>query len=223
MPDKDVTTGKYYRERFEKISKEKRDRILGAAITEFAANGFSAASINTIARQASISIGSMYSYFESKECLFLTILDDGYQLLEQALSEVVEQEGDVFDKMRRMLTVSVLYARRYHKINQIYIDLSTEGLSHMASETSLKMESITASFYRRFLTQALEEGKIRPDLDPGVIAFCIDNIVMLTQFSFASAYYHERMKIYAGESIAEREEMMIKQIVDFIKHGIAAD
>ncbi len=45
------------------------------------ANGFSAANINVMAKNAGISIGSMYNYFESKENLFLAVVDYGYKVL----------------------------------------------------------------------------------------------------------------------------------------------
>lgn len=220
MTQKDHVTGRYYKQRFEKIAADKRKRILETAIDEFASKGFSAASINTIAKRASISIGAMYGYFESKEALFMTILDDGYRLLEQALSEVIEHQGDLFERLRMMLAISIRYARDYHQINQIYIDISTESLSHLANETSLKMESITASFYRRFLREAREAGALRPELDEGIIAFCIDNIVMMTQFSYASEYFRDRMRIYTGHETVNEGEL-IDAMVDFIRRGIS--
>ena len=58
-----------------KISESKRDRILAIATTE-SRKGFKGANINEIARKANISIGSMYTYFETKENLYLTVIDE---------------------------------------------------------------------------------------------------------------------------------------------------
>ncbi|HOM88904.1 MAG TPA: TetR/AcrR family transcriptional regulator, partial [Spirochaetota bacterium] len=55
---------KAHKETFERISPEKRDRIITIATKEFAKNGFKGANINIIAKKAGISIGSMYNYFE---------------------------------------------------------------------------------------------------------------------------------------------------------------
>jgi AcrR family transcriptional regulator len=73
---------KHFKDGFEKIAEEKQKRIMDAGIIEFAAKGFIAANINIIAKNAGISIGSMYNYFDSKESLFLTIADYGYGVLE---------------------------------------------------------------------------------------------------------------------------------------------
>jgi AcrR family transcriptional regulator len=59
-----------YKAAFDKIPKEKRDRILSVAIKEFADNGFENTSIQQIAKKAGISVGSVYKYFENKETLF---------------------------------------------------------------------------------------------------------------------------------------------------------
>ena len=90
---------KYHTETFEKISEEKRDRIINAALAEISAKGFTAANINLIAKNAGISIGSMYQYFNAKEDLFLTVLDEGYRIIERSLQEIDLVSGDIFDKL----------------------------------------------------------------------------------------------------------------------------
>ena len=59
---------------FDKIPKEKRDRILNVAIKEFADNGFEHTSIQQIAKKAGISVGSVYKYFENKETMFSMVV-----------------------------------------------------------------------------------------------------------------------------------------------------
>jgi AcrR family transcriptional regulator len=58
------------RPRFHKLPPEHQQDILRAAIEEFAAHGFNAASLNRIIDAAGISKGSMYYYFDGKEDLY---------------------------------------------------------------------------------------------------------------------------------------------------------
>ncbi|MCP3870504.1 MAG: helix-turn-helix transcriptional regulator, partial [Gammaproteobacteria bacterium] len=58
---------------FAKIDTEKRLRVLDTATKVFAEKGFVGANINIIAREAGVSIGAMYNYFDTKENLFLTV------------------------------------------------------------------------------------------------------------------------------------------------------
>ena len=48
--------------------------ILGAALAEFAANGYAATRLDDVARRAGISKGTIYLYFDSKEELFKEVV-----------------------------------------------------------------------------------------------------------------------------------------------------
>ena len=99
---------KFHKNTFEKTTEDRRQKVLEVAIDEFAANGYSATSINDIARKAHISIGSMYSYFASKEDLFLTIVNNAYILMEKILKDVAENSSDVFDRVEKIDRKSVV-------------------------------------------------------------------------------------------------------------------
>lgn len=210
----------FYKSTFEKISEDKREKIFAVSISQFAQNGYNATNINNIAKEAGISIGSMYSYFASKEDLFLTIVDEGYHLLEKALEEVHMEEGDIFEAIERLFRVTRDYAKKYPEMNQIYLDLSTQGLSSLSSRLSRQMESITAKLYAKVLKKAKEEGTISPDIDEQLISFYLDNLLVMFQFSFTSDYYKERMKVFLGEEGAQDEEKIIKGITQFIKKAL---
>jgi len=214
-------TQKLYKETFDKISDDKRARILEAATTEFADKGFSAANINVIAKNAGISIGSMYNYFASKEDLFLTVFDDGYKILESALIEVSNVEGDIFDKFEALIRTAQTTSKKYQKLTQIYLDSTSEGLTHLSRRLSRQFESITAQYYHEMLNKAKAEGYIAGDLDEKVTSFCLDNLIVLLQFSYASEYFNERMKIFAGDDALENDEKIINGIMRFIRGALS--
>lgn len=61
---------------FELIRGEKRQQIIDVAVRLFADKGFHASSISMIAKEAGISKGLMYNYFDSKEALLQAIMDE---------------------------------------------------------------------------------------------------------------------------------------------------
>ena len=67
-------------EQFEKIREEKRQQIMDAALELFAHIGFHSTSISKIAQSAGISKGLMYNYFDSKEDLVISIMDEGMKV-----------------------------------------------------------------------------------------------------------------------------------------------
>jgi AcrR family transcriptional regulator len=53
----------------------RREQILGAATRVFAEKGFSRATTREVAREAGVSEGTIYNYFEDKEALLMAIMD----------------------------------------------------------------------------------------------------------------------------------------------------
>jgi AcrR family transcriptional regulator len=220
----------FYKATFGKIDEERKRLLLEMAVAEFAQKGFNAANINEIAKRSGISIGSMYSYFESKEALFLTIIDEGYRVLREALTEA-EAATEASDKagaegivslFARLLHSSRDYARKYPELTQIYLDATTQGLAPLSGRLSYRLETITASLYQRSIAASKAAGTIRQELDAGALAFYLDNLLIVFQFSFASDYYRDRMRIFAGDSVdADDGEGLIASLVDLVRRSVA--
>jgi hypothetical protein len=81
------------------------------------------------------------------------------------------------------------------------------------------MESITARLYRDVLKKAKLRGIIRQDMDEGLVSFCLDNMIIMFQFSFTSDYYRERMRIFLGDSCTD-DEKIISGIMDFVRRAL---
>src|SRR5260370_1564211 len=58
-----------------KVVEDRREQILDAAMRAFAQKGFSRTTNKDIAREAGITPGLIYHYFENKEALFNAIVD----------------------------------------------------------------------------------------------------------------------------------------------------
>lgn len=211
---------KFHKDTFDKTTEDRRKKVLEVAIDEFASKGYSATSINDISKKSNVSIGALYSYFASKEDLFLSIVNTAYYTMEEILNDVSKNSKDIFDCVERMLTASRKFAIQYSKLNQIYLDITTQALTHLSVRLSDKLEIITPELLSNFINAAKNEGKIRKDIDERVAAFCIDNIFTMYQFSFSSDYYRERLKIYIGEDKWNDIESVEKSILKFIRSAI---
>lgn len=56
-----------------------RERIHAAALAEFLAKGYQSASLRGIAKDAGVTTGALYGYYESKEALFAALVDPHYR------------------------------------------------------------------------------------------------------------------------------------------------
>lgn len=66
-------------------SEETRAKILDSAVKLFSTRGFAAASVDDICGEAGISKGAFYHHFESKQALFLALLDGWLQAIDSAI------------------------------------------------------------------------------------------------------------------------------------------
>jgi len=211
---------KFHTETFEKTSEDRRQKILDVALTEFAQNGYSAAKINDIARKAGISIGSLYSYFQSKEDLFLTIVSMTIQLLESALADSTKDGGDVFFVYERILRLIEARAEMYSKYNQVYQSITTQELSFMSQKLSGRIEKIVVKLFVDLINQGKEAHLVNEQVDSNIAALLLDSIAMMYQFSYSSDYYKERLKLFLGDSYNNPDYDVCELIMKFIKRAL---
>ena len=212
----------YYKPTFSNISEEKRRKILNVAVNEFANNGFNNANINTIAKKAEVSVGSLYKYFDTKTDLFLTSVNYGINDLEAVLESVIKSEEDVMLKLEKLIRIAIDFSRKSSVLVKLYNEFTGENDPYLAKTIARNMETLTAAAYKKAIIEGQVNGKIRTDIDPGMAAYLVDNILINVQFSYACDYYCERYKIYAGEDIFEKDEFAIENILRFIKSALRA-
>jgi TetR/AcrR family transcriptional regulator len=196
---------------FAKLPKERQNQIIETAIADFAQFGYNGTSINKLAARAGISIGALYSYFPSKEALFLTVIHRGYEVLESLFYGLDIEGLELREIFRLLIRSAITYSRMHSSLTQIYLDMSTQALSHLSPRLAEILERQSLDFYRSILEGARDSGQLDSSLDIDSAAYVLDTILMSLQQAFASSYYGERLKIYQGPDV-------IKKPGDFIEH-----
>lgn len=207
----------FHKDTFDKISEEKRARILEIATAEFASQGFDNANINSIADKAGVSVGSLYKYFDSKEDFFLTCVTGGVETLERVLGEAFDSDEDLMIKTERIIRLIQKHSREHRDLIRLYNEITSESNSALLKKLSFDLESISARVYTGLIAKAQATGELRDDMDPALFAFFADSLFMILQFSYACEYYQERFKVYAGEDILDRDEAVVQQLLKFLK------
>ena len=207
----------FHKEAFDKIPEEKRKRILDAATTEFAEYGFENTSIQQIAKKAEISVGSVYKYFENKEELFSMVVKESLSSLEELLLHHSSSDEDIIVKAEKVLKELLKFSRKHPQLIKLYCAITTGNNTEFSRMLAQRVESISAKVYTEVIESAQKSGDVRKDVDPKFFAFLLDNIFMMLQFSTSCDYYKERFKVYMGEDVENRDEMIIEQTLKFIK------
>ena len=208
---------KHCKPAFERADAARRDKVLQTGIDEFSAKGFENANINVIAKNAGISIGLMYKYFETKEDLFILCLEEAIKELHQIIEDVLTSDDKILvraEKLVRAIQRTSGKESRYVKLYNEITQLSDEEKVRYYAE---KIEGVSYEAYSGFLARAKAEGDIRDDCDERMFAFFFDSLLMTLQFSYTVDYYRERFKVYCGEDVFEDDEKVIRELLKFLE------
>jgi len=89
-------------DKFKGLDQERQNRILRAAFQEFGEHGYDKASTNRIVKEAGISKGMLFYYFNNKQELFQDLLEIGINyILDEYLSRIDEGPQDFFERYRQ--------------------------------------------------------------------------------------------------------------------------
>jgi AcrR family transcriptional regulator len=81
-------------------SDRKRRDILDAARKRFMVEGYASTGMETVARDATVSTATLYSYFPSKADLFQHVVDDAANAFSQHINEIRVHPGDAIEQLR---------------------------------------------------------------------------------------------------------------------------
>ena len=111
-------------ERFKNIDPDKRDRIINAALMEFADNGYEKASTNEIVKNAGISRGLLYHYFKDKEELYDVITKYAIETFVNKVNSSIDwSESDILERIKQITFVKIEVSRVYPKLFNFVVSI----------------------------------------------------------------------------------------------------
>lgn len=123
--------------KFFDLKKEKQDRIINAALKVFALHGYRHASTDDIVREAAISKGLLFHYFESKLGVYTFVYDYSVRYMTLELKSGVDaKETDVFELVKQSERARMHAMRGYPYMQQFL----NRSMSENVSEALLAVE-----------------------------------------------------------------------------------
>jgi len=144
-----------------------RSAILSAATAEFAEHGFQGARLEHIAARAETNKRMVYYYFNSKDELFLAVMELAYKSIRDAERELRLLEQAPVDAIRTL----VAFTWNYYLEHPEFIGLlNTENMhraSHLTTTSDLQaLNSPLIDTLQEVLTRGQREGVFRGGVDP---------------------------------------------------------
>jgi TetR/AcrR family transcriptional regulator len=151
--------------KFLNIDKEKQDRIINAAIKEFAEKGYDRASTNEIVKEAGISKGLLFHYFQNKKQLYLFVFDYCYELvIGEFYKKINFQEKDFFMRMRQAVMVKMEMLTTYPDIFKFIQEVFMEESAEIKVEFDKKKTELTHINIEKAY-EGIDYSKFRDDVD----------------------------------------------------------
>jgi AcrR family transcriptional regulator len=150
--------------------REARSRaILAAAARVFARHGLEGATIEMVAREAEVAVGTIYLYFASRDDLYLNLVAERGESLRARYLEIQAKQLGALEELREIAAAYVDYLRESRELF-----ISQQSVSYAQLEKRLRRPSELRHF-RRVIAQghevfALYEKTIRRVVEAGLIA-----------------------------------------------------
>lgn len=187
-----------------------QDAIRKAAVEEFALHGLRGATTNSIAQRAELSKAQLYYYIESKEALYIELLQS--VVSEWSQESFQERDGDPAHVLASYVKRKLAFSFREPLLSKMFANELISGAEVLRS--ILTRPRNRAGQVIKTLAKWIEDGKIRP-LDPWLLLM---HIWAVTQhYADFDVQVRFMMRVRAGEALDEAR--ITREVVAFVLYG----
>ncbi|MHB9096098.1 MAG: TetR/AcrR family transcriptional regulator [Eubacteriales bacterium] len=151
--------------KFLNLKPEKQERIINAAIKEFAQKGFVNASTNEIVKAANISKGLLFHYFDNKKDFYLFLY---YYCLEIFMKEFFGKmdlgEKDILIRLRQMALLKIEIIKKHPEMFNFISDANIKDSGEVKNELESKNKEIITTGYAKIF-EDIDVSKFRDGFD----------------------------------------------------------
>lgn len=197
--------------------KTKQD-IIEVATREFAAKGLSGARIDEIAARTKTSKRMIYYYFESKEGLYLAVLEEAYRRIRRIEGELDLDHLPPLEAIAELVGFTFDYQTGHPDfIRLVVIENIHEGAHIKRSKVIQKLNVTAINALRRIIARGQKEGVFRDHLDPIDLHMSISalsNFNIVNRATFSTIFKHD---MTSPKALATRRAQVIDLIVRYVR------
>jgi len=149
--------------KFKLIETKKKERLINCAFEEFGTNTFDKASTNKIVKNANVSRGLLYHYFENKQDLYDCLKTFAYEeMLEALQTQLNWEDSDILLRIKQIVLIKMEVAKRYPAMLQFLTRMS-ENMSF--EEVKQLTQDFAPGFYEQIYTKNIDFSLFKDDVD----------------------------------------------------------
>ena len=210
---KDTKTAKGHRSQ-ETRRDESRAKILAAAEQVFARDGLAGARTEAIAAKAGVNKALLYYYFEDKEKLYETVMEEHLREFNVGALAVLNAPGPARALLLRYVNMHFDFISQRHRHAPLFQQLMTKGCKP-PERLFRKYIVPRAEALQKLLMRGMRAGELRK-ADPFHTAFSIAALIV---FYFSTAPMLQQIGYsdpYAAASLKRRKQ----EVLNFIRHAL---
>ena len=150
--------------RQERLDDAKRERLMEAAMEEFAERGIESASYNKIIERSGLSKGTVYYYFDNKDSLLLTVLDEICDRFNRAIGDLAlpDTKEDYWTAAREYNNRTIRFFFENPRVWRVLLRISKDA-PNMGGQLEPVRERVTRSM-DDLIVRGQEIGAVRDDI-----------------------------------------------------------
>ncbi len=207
---------------FLNLPEAKQEKIMAAALAEFADKGYDQASVNVMVSASGIAKGSLYQYFKDKKGIFLYIFEVAIAAVRRTLMKVKDetQGEEFFTRLEKSLLAGVDFIRRHPKIYNIYLKILFDQRVPEREALITAVRRFAADYLGSLVRQGIARAEIRADLPGPTVIFLLD--ALLDRFLQAAAVPAFDVTLGLDKAGEAEVQKRVEELVDLLRAGLAA-
>ena len=196
-----------------------RERLLEAAIAEFAENGMSGARVDEIASLTRTSKRMIYYYFNSKKGLYLAVLENAYRSIREVEADLDLDSLDPETAMKARVGFTFDYQNSHPEFVRLVMIENIHEAVHLRSSKAIQSLNIRIiDTLKRIIARGQRAGNFRKGLDP------IDLHLTISALAFFNVSNRATFSAIFNVDMGSMKALAIRraQVVDVVMRYVLA-
>ncbi|MGN0307808.1 MAG: TetR/AcrR family transcriptional regulator [Lachnospiraceae bacterium] len=143
-------------DKFFDLKREKQDRMINAGLKIFGRYGYRHATTDEIVKEAAISKGLLFHYFENKVGMYVFLMDYSVRFMQLEFSRKIDEEETDFFILARQIEDATLGVLKNYPYMQFFLEKAFEEICLEALEESEEQKQAYAGQLEKYYGQAKE-------------------------------------------------------------------
>ena len=206
------------RKRVKRTAALSKEKIIKAAIAEFALKGLDGARVDEVARRSGVNKTLLYQYVGNKDRLFTAALEAAYQSIRERQKEFIARQMDPETGVRQLVHLLMSIWVEHQDYGKLLASENFHGGKHV------KRSKLIGEMYQQLVDALID--LLKRGAAQGVFRSGIDAIDLYISISSLSAYYvaHQHtlnaifhIDVLQPKRLQQREDHIAEMILRFVK------